>query len=68
MKLNEKLKELREEEGITQATLADTLEVPRYIVGNWEQGRTAVDAIMLKKLAAFYKITVDEILDGVEEL
>lgn len=38
MKFGEKVKQLREEKGLTQQTLAERLYVTRQAVSKWERG------------------------------
>ncbi len=66
MKLNEKIKELRKEKGITQLELSKALNVEKYIISNWEQGRSAPSAEDLTSLAVFFDISVDFLL-GLED-
>lgn len=46
-----RIKELRESRGITQAQLADRLNVTRSTVANWEAGNRLPDLSMLARLA-----------------
>ena len=59
MKLNERLKELREREKYSQAEIAKELGVPRYSISNWEQGRAEPDIEMLKRIADFFEVSMD---------
>ena len=68
MVFNEKLQLLRKQRGITQEELAATLYVSRTAVSKWESGRGYPSIDSLKALAAFFGITVDELLSGNELL
>jgi len=62
MEFNNKLKELREFEKYSQAELAKELNLPRYTISDWEQGRAEPDTKMLKKLADFFEVPLDTLL------
>lgn len=62
MKLSDKLKRLREENALTQDKVAQSLNVSRQAVSNWEQGKRYPDAIMLIQISEFYGVPVDDLL------
>lgn len=68
MELNEKLQELRKQNGLTQEELAEVLFVSRSAVSKWESGRGYPNIDSLKAIAAFFGITIDELLSGDELL
>ncbi len=55
----ERLKELRNEEGITQQTIADILNVQRATYAGWETGKDIMPLRQLNKVANNYKISLD---------
>ena len=61
--LGNRIKELRESRGITQAQLADRLNVTRSTVANWEAGNRLPDLNMLARLADFLDIDTTVFLD-----
>jgi len=67
MKFNERLKEMREEEKYSQAQLAKELDLPRYTISDWEQGRAEPDTEMLKKIADFFCVSLDYVLGRSED-
>ncbi len=67
MKLSERLIELRKEKKLSQAELAEALNVSRQSVSLWENGGTVPTLDKLRFLAEFYGITVDELVGAVEE-
>ena len=62
MEFNEKLQELRKQKGITQEELASKLYVSRTAISKWESGRGYPNIESLKAIAAFFSVTVDELL------
>ena len=62
MEFNEKLQELRKGKGLTQEELAQEIFVSRTAVSKWESGRGYPNIDSLKELAAFFSITVDELI------
>lgn len=59
MILRERLISLRDQAGISQAELAERLDVSRQTVTSWESGKTAPTRDNLKSLAALYGVTMD---------
>ena len=64
MEFNQKLQELRKQKGLTQEELAAALYVSRTAVSKWESGRGYPSIDSLKAIAAFFSITVDDLLSG----
>ena len=60
--LSIKLRELREEKNLTQQALASALSLERYVVSNWEQGRTEPNVGQLIALSNYFEVTVDYLL------
>ena len=63
-KIGDFLKSLRQEKGLTQTQLADILYVSNRSISRWEQGNGLPDIDLLLKLAHFYDVKLEEILDG----
>ena len=63
MTLGEKIKYLREEKGVTQQTMADTLNINRVTVTGYEVGRRIPDVFTLKKIADYLDTTIDYLLE-----
>ena len=61
-----KLRILREEKGITQQELADIFYVAAATVSRWESGKRFPDLMTAKKLADYYGVSLDDILDEKE--
>jgi len=68
MEFNEKLQALRKQKGLTQEELAQALYVSRTAISKWESGRGYPGIDSLKAVAAFFSVTVDELLSGGEVL
>lgn len=64
MKIGNFLKELRKEKGITQAQLAETLNVSARTVSRWETGSNMPDISILVDIADYYDISIPEIING----
>lgn len=62
MNFGEKLKALRKEKGISQEKLAQYLNISFQAVSKWENANTYPDITLLPKIARFFGITVDELL------
>lgn len=64
IKIGNFLKELRKEKGITQAQLAETLNVSARTVSRWETGSNMLDISILVDIADYYDISIPEIING----
>ena len=61
-KLNERLKELRKENNISQNALAKQMNLTRATVNAWEMGISYPNAQSLILLSQYFKVTVDYLL------
>ena len=55
---------LRKEKGMTQAELADMLDLTNKAVSKWETGETMPETAQLVPLSRIFDVTVDELLNG----
>ena len=62
MNINNKIKEIRRERGITQAELAKQIGIARNTLSYWENGKSDVDTANLKKIAAYFQVSTDFLL------
>lgn len=61
--LSEVIKNLRKNKKISQDKLAKSLNLPRYTISNWEQGRTEPNVEQIKLLCIYFSISADELLE-----
>ena len=62
MEFSQKLQELRKQKGLTQEELAARLYVSRTAVSKWESGRGYPNIDSLRAIAAFFSVSLDELL------
>lgn len=62
MSMNDRIKKLREEKGLTQQELADRLYVSRQTICRWEKGVRCPDIFTAKLLSNELNITLDELV------
>ncbi len=66
MILGERIVELRNAHGISQADLAEAMDVSRQSVSKWETGASTPDLEKLVKLADYFSISLDQLVKGKE--
>lgn len=62
-KLAERIKELREDFGLSQEELASKLELPRPSISQIESGQRDISSIEIVKLAKIFEISIDDLLE-----
>lgn len=60
--LSENIIRMRRMRRLTQEELADFLGVTKAAVSKWENGQTMPDILLLPQLAAFFHVTIDDLL------
>ena len=60
--ISENLKKLREEKGMTQSELADSLSVTPQSVSRWEKGLAYPDIEKLPQLSKWFDVSIDELM------
>ena len=68
MELNEKLLSLRQKNKLTQAQVAETLDVSRQAISNWETGAVLPSTDNLKALSRLYQVPADSLLNDDTDL
>lgn len=61
--LRNRLKELRKQRGLSQANVAALLKIDRSTYSYYELGRTQPNLSILLRLASYYNVTIDYLLD-----
>ena len=64
MEISEKLKEARQNSGMTQEDVANKIMVSRVTVSHWENGKSLPDILSLISLSDLYSISLDELVKG----
>lgn len=64
MILGQRIKEEREKKGLTQDSLANTLNVSRQAISKWELGTAYPDIERLIELSEFFNISLDSLIKG----
>ena len=64
IKIGEFIKSLRKAKGLSQQEVADALLVTQKTVSRWENGEGIPDISIIKDVASFFEVSVDELLDG----
>lgn len=68
MTIGEKIKLLRNEKGITQEALAESLNVSRSAIAKWETNSGVPEVSNLKIISKLFDISVDELIDDTKEI
>lgn len=64
MKINDRLKLIRETIGLNQASFAELFEVSQRTLSNWETGRNEPSLEVLQKLYLSYRVNLNWLLSG----
>ena len=64
MTLPYRLKELRQQKNLTQAKVADSLGITQQSYARWETGKVTPTPEKLSKIAKFYGVTTDYLIEG----
>lgn len=62
MEFRTRLKELRLENNISQARIADLLNMSKMAISHWEKGNSEPSIEQLKILARFFDVSVDYLI------
>lgn len=61
MKYNERIREIREDNSLTQQKIADLLHIGQRTYADYESGKTRIPVDSLLILARFYDVSLDYI-------
>jgi transcriptional regulator with XRE-family HTH domain len=61
MKYNERIREIREDNSVTQQKIADLLHIGQRTYADYESGKTRIPVDSLMILARFYNVSMDYI-------
>lgn len=61
------LRLLRDEKNITQADVANALEIDRTTYTKYESGKSKPDSVMLQKLATYFNVSTDFLLGRTDQ-
>ncbi len=64
MSFNIRIKQLREQQGVSQQDIADAIEVARATYSNWELGKRDPDLGEINRLAEYYQISPAELISS----
>lgn len=62
MELQDKLQQLRKQNGLSQEELADKIGIARQTVSKWENGQAVPELNMLLSLSSLYGVTIDSMV------
>ena len=62
--MKEKLKELREKRGLSQAEVAQEIGISRQMYNKYERGDTEPSLTVIKGLCTLYAVSYEELLDS----
>ena len=64
MKYNERIRDIREDNSLTQQKIADLLHIGQRTYADYESGKTRIPVDSLLILAKFYNISIDCIVSA----
>ncbi|WP_353134023.1 LexA family transcriptional regulator [Pseudopedobacter sp.] len=62
-RISDNLKYLRKKKGLTQQQFADAMEIKRSLVGAYEEDRAEPKYDLLKKIAEYFEISIDDFIN-----
>lgn len=68
MKLADKIMNLRKQKGMSQEELANVFDISRQAVFKWESGEAIPDIEKLKKMAIYFNVSLDVLLDDKKDI
>ena len=68
IKIGEKLRDARNQKGLTQEEVADEIHVSRQTISNWENNRSYPDIISVILLSDLYQMSLEVLLKGDKDM
>ena len=68
IKIGEKLRDARNQKGLTQEEVADEIHVSMQTISNWENNRSYPDIISVILLSDLYQMSLDVLLKGDKDM
>lgn len=68
IKIGEKLRDARNQKGLTQEEVADEIHASRQTISNWENNRSYPDIISVILLSDLYQMSLDVLLKGDKDM
>lgn len=68
MDFGNQIKQIRKEKNITQEQMAQSLNITRQAVSNWENNRNLPDIEILIKIAKVYGVSLDKLILGEDKM
>ncbi len=65
-KLGKRVKQLRQENGLSQEALAHLAELDRTYIPSIEKGERNISLEVIQKLASAFEMTIGELLKGID--
>lgn len=66
--LYQRIRELREDHDLTQVQMGKILSCSQRVYSNYERGELDIPTEILIKLADFYEVSVDDLLNRTEQM
>ncbi len=67
MEIGKKIKQLRQNKGVTQETLANALGVTYQAVSRWENDNTMPDISLLPSISIYFGVSIDDLFEFTDE-
>lgn len=64
---NNRLKQLRKENGLSQLDLGVILDIPQNLISNYERGKRNPNLTTIKKLATYFNVSIDYLVGFSDE-
>ncbi len=68
MNIGQLLKEARSKTGFTQEYVAESINVSRQTISNWENEKSYPDILSVIKLSDLYNVSLDDLLKGDDKM